>query len=359
MTKDEFYISRCFELAKNSIGRTTPNPLVGAVIVKDGNIISEGFHHSSGRAHAEVEAINNSKQDISGATLYCNLEPCCHMNKKTPPCTEVIIKNKFKKVVIANFDPNPEVAGKGIQKLKEAGIQIVSGVLEKEGALLNEVFFTHITKKRPFVHLKWAQTLDGKMATQTGSSKWITGELARNYCHQERNLYDAIIVGANTANNDDPSLTIRLNDSELSKKRIIISPSGNIRKDLKLFNDQYKSNTIIVTNTQDYFGVQKLPCPIKNGSLDIQELLSILYQEGICSVYVEGGAALLKSFITQSIYERISTYIAPKLIGEGLSPTSGFQSEVMNQALNFNKSTWTVLGNDICLESEKNICLQV
>lgn len=338
---DEQLIERCFELAKKALGNTSPNPLVGSVIVKNGKIIAEGFHLKSGLPHAEKDALTKAKEDVKGATLYCNLEPCCHTNKKTPPCTQAIIDAGIKKVVISNLDPNPFVAGQGVEILRAAGIEVETGICEEKGRILNEVFFTHITKKRPFVHLKWAQTIDGKIATQTYHSKWITSEVARSYVHRERNLYDAIAVGAKTANKDNPSLTIRLSGKEEKcKARIIFQGETKINPKLKVLTDQFKEQTIIVSQ--------------KN----LTQAMKSLYQQGICSIYVEGGAKLISSFIEKGLVDRLSVYIAPKLLGPGLSSFSTKAVDKMEQAHFFDNGCWTQIGPDVVFESRRNLCLQ-
>ena len=356
--KHEVYIQRCFELARKAIGQTSPNPLVGSVIVKDNIVIGEGYHKESGTDHAEIDAIKNAIQNISGATLYCNLEPCCHINKKTPPCTNTIITSGITEVVISNLDPNPEVSGHGVKLLKEAGIKVTTGILTAEGEVLNEIFFTHITKQRPFIHLKWAQTLDGKIATNTHNSKWITGESARENVHKERNLYDAIMIGANTANQDDPSLTIRLNYQTSCKKRIVLAPSGKVTNNLKIFQDEFKDNTLLVTNSPENFPVDTMNCPLKDNELDLDRLLKDLYHRGICSVYVEGGTKLLNSFLTHKVYDRISVYIAPKLLGQGLSPYYGPELSLMKDSLSFNEGIWTNFDKDMLFQNKRNLCLQ-
>ena len=199
MKDHSYYMKICFQLAKKALGNTYPNPYVGSLIIdSSGEIISKGYHKESGQDHAERDAIKNATRSIVGATLYCNLEPCCHTNKKTLPCAQYLIESQISKVVISNLDPNPAVAGKGVKLLQDAGIEVVVGIEREKGETLNEVFFHHIKKQTPFVHLKWAQTLDGKVATLNYDSKWITSETARIHVHQERALYQAILVGANT-----------------------------------------------------------------------------------------------------------------------------------------------------------------
>ncbi len=209
-----YYMKKVFELAKQGIGLVSPNPLVGSLIVKDSQIIGAGFHERYGQFHAELNAIVSAKQPLKGATLYCNLEPCCHTNKQTPPCAQRIIKEGISRVVIANRDPNPEVNGGGIALLKQMGIEVIENICQEEGELLNEVFFTFHRKKRPFIHLKYAQTLDGNIACSSGDSKWITHENARKKAHEMRLKYDAILIGAGTLVADNPALTIRFIESE-------------------------------------------------------------------------------------------------------------------------------------------------
>tara|TARA_Y100000768_G_scaffold342350_1_gene287380 strand:+ start:13507 stop:14604 length:1098 start_codon:yes stop_codon:yes gene_type:complete len=354
---DKTLIERCFENAKKAIGNTSPNPYVGSVIVKDGLIIADGFHKKSGQPHAEIEAMRSANQDLTGATLYCNLEPCCHSHKKTPPCTDAIIEAGIKKVVISNLDPNPAVAGKGIEQLKEAGIEVETGVLKDEGEKLNEVFFTHITKRRPFVHLKWAQTLDGKIATNTNSSKWITGETARERVHQERWLYDAVAIGSRTAVHDDPRLTIRVpNEVERSKQRIIFSRTGNIPQNLNLFKDSFKDKTLIVSAEPIEFA-RHILCPTKDELLDLPTAMDLLYAQGVHSLYVEGGATLVNGFIGQGLMDRLSVYISPKLLGKGIPAFHGEEHNLIESALSFPNGSWKQLGDDVVFESRRNICL--
>lgn len=315
-----------------AIGQVSPNPYVGAVIVKDGKVIATGYHRGSGQAHAELDAINNAKESLEGATIYSNLEPCCHTNKKTPPCTQRLIKEKFAKVVISNLDPNPQVAGKGVQLLKDAGIEVITDVLKEEGALLNEVFFTHITKNRPFIHLKYAQTIDGKIATLTGDSKWITSEKSREFVHTQRNQYDAILIGAQTALNDNPKLTVRTQNSERPIKRIILTNKLIHNSELLLLNDEYKNYTIQ---------------SILNSNLDLSSILRNLYKEhGINSIYVEGGAKTLDLFIRDNLYDKLSIFIAPKIIGKGRSPHNELNFSLIKDAIEFKDVSWNIISDN-------------
>lgn len=357
----EKYIEECFSLARENRGKTSPNPLVGSVIVKNGNIISRGSHKKSGLAHAELDAIQNAKVDLKGATLYCNLEPCCHLNKKTPPCAQEIVKVGISKVVISNLDPNPNVAGKGVALLKAAGIEVIQDVLKSKGEILNEVFFTHIQKRRPFIHLKWAQTLDGKIATLEGSSKWITNHDSRQYAHQERALYDSILVGANTINQDNPSLTVRVDNKKIEcKKRIILAGENSLKSKSKVFTDEYKDQTLIVSNrtNADLEGIKTLDPEEQGQAIDISKLLSTLYNKGICSIYVEGGMNTIAHFINAEIFDRVTVFIAPKLLGAGISLNSN-EIASMQDAINFSdEGVWTQLKDNMRFESKRNICLQ-
>jgi diaminohydroxyphosphoribosylaminopyrimidine deaminase/5-amino-6-(5-phosphoribosylamino)uracil reductase len=334
---DEYYISECFKLALKAKGMVSPNPLVGSIIVKDGEIIASGYHRKSGLAHAELDAINNATESLEGATLYCNLEPCCHTNKKTPPCAHRIIKEKISKVVVCNLDPNPEVAGNGLKLLKDAGIEVVSGVLEKEGLELNEIFFHHIVNRTPYIHIKVAQTLDGKIATLAGESKWITNELSREHVHEQRAFYDGILVGANTARLDNPSLTVRLNGLTKCLKRFVISRTGILPKTLNIFNDEFKDNTYLIIPDDVKTDIQTNIIYAKknsNGELDLNSTIQELYDKHlITSLYVEGGSHVHASFLNSGFFNRLSLYTAPKILGQGLNTFGNLEINDMQRAL--------------------------
>ncbi|MCO4755081.1 MAG: bifunctional diaminohydroxyphosphoribosylaminopyrimidine deaminase/5-amino-6-(5-phosphoribosylamino)uracil reductase RibD [Bacteriovoracaceae bacterium] len=359
---DKNFMNMCFDLAQKSWGEVSPNPYVGAVIVKDGEIVSTGYHKGPGLAHAELDAINNADQDLEGATIFCNLEPCCHTNKRTPPCAQRIIKEKFKKVVIANLDPNPLVAGNGVKLMQEAGIEVVNGVLKEKGELLNEVFFKHIQKELPFVHLKWAQTLDGKIAAKNYTSKWITSDRARAHVHHERMAHDAILVGASTVKKDNPSLTVREGDKVVkSIKRIVVASKDDFDKGLKFFSDHHCSDSILVLpeGVQTEANVEVVNCKTNdNGKIDLIDMLKKLHQLGIYSVYVEGGHAILTQFLKEKIYDRVSVFIAPKIIGEGLSPLGDIGIHDMKDALCLLDSKVELLGDNIYLTSRGGACSQ-
>ena len=322
---NDVFMKRALSLAKRGMGKTLPNPMVGAVLVKQDKIIGEGWHKKYGLPHAEINAIKSAKQDIKNSTLYVTLEPCSHYGK-TPPCTEAIIKSKIKKVVIASLDPNPIAKG-GAEVLRKNGVEVITGVLEKEALRLNEVFFKNILSKKPFVVLKSAATLDGKTVTKNGDSKWITNTKAREYAHNQlRFNSDAIIVGRKTLDNDNPNLTVRVK-KKLKKTpiRIVLDTNLNMNlKDKNIFNK--KAETIVVVSdkieksvkqkTIENLGAKILKTPLKGKFIDISALMTKLYSMGIFSVLVEGGSSLISSFIKAKEADKFCIFYAPKILGE-------------------------------------------
>ncbi|MBT8387474.1 MAG: bifunctional diaminohydroxyphosphoribosylaminopyrimidine deaminase/5-amino-6-(5-phosphoribosylamino)uracil reductase RibD, partial [Ignavibacteria bacterium] len=244
---DELYLKRCFELAAKGAGTVSPNPLVGTIIVKNGEVIGEGFHQKYGEAHAEVEAINNSAEDSNGSTLYCNLEPCCHTNKQTPPCVPLIISKKISRVVISNLDPNPEVCGEGVKQLRDAGIEVITGLLENKGEELNKFYFNYVKKKIPYITLKVAQSIDGKISKSNNEQSWLTGKESILFVHQQRAVYDAVLVGANTVAVDNPLLTVR-NVEGRNPKRIILDGKLSIDLNASILTAEDVENTWILTS---------------------------------------------------------------------------------------------------------------
>ena len=363
-TLDIKYMEMALDLAKRGMGTVAPNPMVGAVIVKNNIILGKGWHAQPGQPHAEPNAIADCIETCEDATIYVTLEPCCHTNKRTPPCTNAILQNKFKRVVIATLDPNPNVAGNGVKILEGAGIEVTVGVLKDESQKLNEIFFKNILTKKPYVHLKMAQTLDGKLSTMSGDSKWITDENARTLVHQMRLQYDAVMVGRNTLNNDNPSLNIRMGIDSKDKVpyRIVV---GNIRKidfNTKIFTDEHTNRTIVLTSIEDYQNasdekvqlikdkkIQIIFTSIKDDKVDIEEGLNKLGDLGITSILVEGGGALASSLLERKLIDKATVFIAPKIIGSGISYFN--QSfEKMSEALNFNNVEIKKLGNQAMFE---------
>ena len=313
--KHEDYILKTFELAKLGKGQTWPNPLVGAVIVKDGRIIGTGYHHQQGQDHAEVDALKNCTESPVGATIYVNLEPCCHTNKQTPPCAQRLITEKIKKVVICNLDPNPHVNGNGVELLKQNGIEVEYGILSEEGEKLNEAFFFAQRNRMPFIHLKLATTLDGKIAMPNGESQWITGEKSREYVHELRSLHQGVIAGAETIRSDNPKLNVRLaNYSGNQPKRIIFTKSGNLPANSNIFTDELKQQTLIYTTTP-----LKLDFPSENVIKfnSLKEALSDLFARKLINLFLEGGSNLATSFLKENLVNRVSLFMNPSFLGSG------------------------------------------
>ncbi len=314
---DEYFIDEALKLAKKAMGWTNPNPMVGAVIVKKGQIVACGYHKRVGLPHAEIEALNAAKTSVRGATLYVNLEPCVHYGR-TPPCVDVIIKAGIKRVVCSMPDPNPKVHGRGIAKLKEAGIIVSVGLREKRSRTLNEAYFIFHEKKRPFVAIKFAASLDGKIATYTGDSKWITNENARLFARKLRGEYQAILVGINTVMRDNPHLGVR-SAGKREPIRIILDSNLDIPLNSQVLRD---NNVLIATTTHASKNKRELltkrGIPIltfENKNIPLKKLLSSLRSKEIISILVEGGGNILGSFVDEKIVDKVYAFYAPILIG--------------------------------------------
>jgi len=375
-SEHERYMARALELAARGAGWTNPNPQVGAVIVKDGGIIGEGWHAAYGKLHAEREALAHCVEDPRGATIYVTLEPCCHWGK-TPPCTEAIIEAGITRVVVGAPDPNPLVAGKGFEVLREAGIEVVEGVLLDECRAINEVFFHYIQNGLPQVIAKYAMTLDGKIATRTGASRWITSEAARKRVHEDRHRYAAIMVGIGTVLADDPELTSRIPDQETKNPlRVVVDSSARTPLTSKLVQTACEIPTLIAVAAQapaeHIAALEEAGCevfvspangavqPAEHDRVDLPALLAYLGKEkSIDSVIVEGGATLLWSFFSQGLVDRVQAYIAPKVFGGtgAPSPVQGLGVKTPAGAIHCSTPTVIRLGQDILLECEVQKCL--
>lgn len=329
MKSDQDFMRRALELAALARGKTSPNPLVGAVVVKDGVIVGEGYHRKAGTPHAEVIALREAGLRAKGADLYVSLEPCCHYGR-TPPCTKAIIEAGIKRVVVACEDPNPLVAGKGIEILRQAGITVDVGVLREEARRLNEVFFKYITTGRPFVTLKAAMSLDGKIATFTGDSKWITGEQARQYAHQMRAEHDAVMVGIGTVLADDPLLTVRLPGEDRRPLRVIVDSRLRIPLESRIVLTAKEFPTVVAAvrhegnqgkkKSLEERGVEVWELPADRGRVDLKALLSELGKREVTSVLLEGGATLNASALEAGVVDKFVFFIAPKIIGGSRAP---------------------------------------
>lgn len=366
MTVDESYMDMALELAKRGMGAVNPNPLVGAVIVKDEKVIGKGWHERFGGLHAERNALADCKESTEGATIYVTLEPCCHYGK-TPPCTEAILASGIRRVVIGSSDPNPLVAGKGIRILQEAGLTVETGVLKKECDALNAVFFHYIKTKRPYVVMKYAMTLDGKIATATGASKWITGEDARKNVQKDRNRYMGIMVGLGTVRADDPRLTCRIPGGR-DPIRIICDTGLCTPPESNVVTTAHETKTILATACADETkhapyreaGCEILVVPKKEGHIDLNELMRMLGEQGIDSILLEGGGTLNFSALKQGIVQRVQAYIAPKLFGgaEAKSPVEGSGAVLPSDGWQLSDISVRRIGADLLVEGDvKYSCL--
>ncbi len=357
MNQYEKYMQMALDLAKKGIGKTNPNPMVGAVIVKDGRVISTGYHEKYGEFHAERNAILNCKEDMTGAEIYVTLEPCCHYGK-TPPCTEIIIESGIKKVIVGCIDDNPIVENKGIQILRDAGIEVITGVLEDECRKLNEIFFHYITHKTPFVIMKYATTADGKIATRTGHSRWITGEVARKHTHETRNRVSGIMVGIGTVLADDPMLNCRI-ENGTNPTRIICDSTLKIPLDCNIVKTANEIPTIIATGN-NYDKEKKKLLEDKNIKIittskektDLKELMKILGEEKIDSVLLEGGGTLNYTALELGIVNKVQCYIAPKIFGGATAktPVEGFGVETADKCFSLELERTEMLGDDLFIE---------
>ncbi len=357
--KNTDYMNLALDLARGTLGQTSPNPVVGAVVVKNNQIAGMGAHLKAGDPHAEVHAIRMAGEKAKGATIYVTLEPCSH-HGKTPPCSDLVIRSGIKKVFVATTDPNPLVAGEGIARMKKAGIEVEVGLLQSEARELNKVFFYHISTGLPYVTLKTAVTLDGKTATVSGESKWITGEEARKDVHEYRHQHDAILAGVNTVIQDDPSLTARLPSGGNNPIRIILDTHLRIPLHANVLHDQQSPTWIITGRNVDEIrkekilelGVKVIEMP--NEQIIIQDVLKLLGEMGITSLFVEGGAEIHGSFLRERAFQQVITYIAPKLIGGKDAPASfgGTGIEKMAEAIDLNIKEMGMVGDDIKIIAE-------
>lgn len=361
---------RALELAARARGMTSPNPMVGALLVKKGKIISEGYHRKAGTPHAEVIAIDDAGEKASGATLYVSLEPCCHRDKRTPPCTQKIISSGIEKVVIAMEDPNPKVSGKGIEELKKAGIKVVSGVMEEQARELNEYYIKHITTGMPFVIMKVAMTLDGKIATPEGESKWITGEKARGMVHKLRGDVDALMTAIGTVKADNPRLTCRSGE-ERSPARIIIDPDLEIKMNACVLSTP--PDTIVVTRKallksrkpgvtgQSPEREEKKRSLLRKGiriieyegeKVDLPWLMKGLGSTGIISLLIEGGSSLNSYCLENGIVDKVMFFIAPKIIGgrQSFPAVGGGSFRKLQEAHRIKDLRVRRIGDDILIE---------
>ncbi len=357
---DEKYMRMALRLAAKARGRTSPNPLVGAVVVKDGTIVGRGYHKKSGMPHAEAVALQKAGAAAAGATLYVTLEPCSHTDKRTPPCTLAIRQSGIRRVVISMIDPNPKVSGGGVRVLRSAGIDVTTGVLEDEARRLNEAYVKHVTSGLPFVTLKIAQTLDGKIATATGESKWITGEEARKQAHRLRDGNDAILVGINTVMKDDPSLTARLPGGR-DPIRVVVDSRLSIPLNAKVLRQKSLAGALIATVSDipqskitkvEESGAEVIVVKGVRGNVDLRDLMKKLGKRDIMSVLIEGGSEINASALKEGIVDKVVLFVAPLIMTgrDSVCSIGGMAPEKLSKALRLKRLTTTPVGQDLMIE---------
>jgi diaminohydroxyphosphoribosylaminopyrimidine deaminase/5-amino-6-(5-phosphoribosylamino)uracil reductase len=331
LNRDELFMQRALELAAKALGRTSPNPAVGAVIVRGNQIIGEGFHRRAGLPHAEIEALRRLQGSAKGATLYVNLEPCSH-HGRTPPCAEAVVAAGFKRVVVGMVDPNPLVRGQGLRRLRRAGIEVTTGVLRERCERLNEDFATFIRTGKPMVTLKLAASLDGRIATASGDSKWISGDLSRRLVHELRNRVDAVMVGAETVRADDPQLTCRIRGGR-DPLRVIIDGRLSISPTARVCTQQSTARTVLVTTEEsggsrkrhefEQQGTEVLCFPGEQGRVQLAPLLQELGRRGLKHVLIEGGGQIAAAALIEGVVNKVLFFYGPKLLGGEGKPMIG------------------------------------
>jgi diaminohydroxyphosphoribosylaminopyrimidine deaminase/5-amino-6-(5-phosphoribosylamino)uracil reductase len=361
--KDEFYMQRALRLARRGEGWVSPNPMVGAVIVKGDRIIGEGYHEQFGGPHAEINALRQMRGSVRGATLYVTLEPCSYYGK-TPPCAETLIGLQLARVVIGTADANPLVAGRGIATLWRAGIDVTVGVMEQACREINERFFKYITTGIPFVTLKFAQTKDGRIASVTGHSRWISSPASRTFAHRLRSTHDAILVGAGTVIADDPELTVR-HIGGRNPLRIVVDSHLRIPLEAKIIQNQESARTIIATTSQapprkirrlkaqgiETLCVDGMMDARGSGRVDLPKLLQELGQRQIASVLVEGGATIITSLLQEKLADRFVIIVAPKILGRGIEAVADLGNQSMDEAIKLDFRKVSRRGGDIIIDA--------
>jgi len=357
------YMQQALQIAAYAAGRTSPNPLVGAVIVKDGRVVGQGWHRKAGTEHAEIHALRQAGELAAGATIYVTLEPCSHYGR-TGPCSKALIDARIKRVVIAMLDPNPLVAGKGVAMLKAAGIEVETGLLQEQAERLNEVFLKWIMTKMPFAVMKTAMTLDGKIATAAGNSKWISNEVSRRRVHELRDVYDGILVGIGTVLADDPALTTRLaSQSGKNPLRIVVDSRARTPLTAKVVTDGQAETLIAVTVAAEAAKVEALRqagvevLVVNDGQqVDLKQLFCRLGERGICSIFVEGGALINYSLLKAGLIDKVYSFIAPKMVGGSSAPgpVGGDGVETLDQAFLLEDVETELLAGDILVSGYIN-----
>ena len=359
---DDYYMRRALRLARKGEGRVSPNPMVGAVIVREDRIIAEGYHRCCGENHAEINAIKNATEAVTGAAFYVTLEPCSHFGR-TSPCVDALLACRPGRVVVGTTDPNPLVSGKGIQTLRQHGIETKTGVLTEACHRLNEVFFKYIRTGLPFVTVKFAQTLDGRIATATGHSRWISSPPSLRFAHRLRDVHDAILIGADTVLTDDPELTCRLVRGR-NPLRIVIDSQLRTSPEARIFKEQKDARTIVATTRRatderrrpfEKKGIEVLEIgEDRAGRVDLHMLLAVLGKREISSLLVEGGATVITAFLRDKLADRLVVILAPKIAGEGLNAVGEMGIRQMDDALRLSFRRIARRGDDLILDARIN-----
>ena len=354
MPTDREFMERALALAERGRGRTSPNPMVGCVVVRDGAVVGEGYHERAGEPHAEVNALRHAG-DVTGATVYVTLEPCCHEGK-TPPCVDLLKERKPARVVAAMEDPNPQVSGQGIEALRQAGVAVDLGLLEDEARRLNEAFIKYVTTGMPFVIAKCGMSLDGKIATRTGDSRWVTGEASRRLVHRLRNEVDAILVGSRTVMLDDPSLTTRLDGTPTKDPiRVILDAAEYLDANRRVFQLESEAPTWVAVPEGGACAAADavLRVAASDAGLDMRDLMKQLASREVMSVLIEGGGATHASAFEAGVVDKVMFFVAPKIVGgrDAVSAVEGGGIERMADAISLRDMKATPVGNDILIEA--------
>lgn len=360
MVDDERFMRMALGLAEGGKGRVEPNPMVGAVVVKEGKVVGQGYHEYFGGPHAEVRALDEAGSSSRGATLYVSLEPCAHYGK-TSPCAERLIEAGLSRVVLAVMDPNPRTAGKGVGKLRQAGVEVVIGVAEEEARKLNAPFFKLMTTGMPYVIVKWAMSLDGKTATHTGDSRWVSSQESREYVHKIRSQVDAVMVGMGTVLRDDPLLTCRHPEGGRNPKRLVVDGQARLPLDSQLIRTISEAEVLVATTdrapAERVDKLRKAGCRLltvegKGNRVDLAELMKILGKEQLTNIYVDGGSTLNASLFEEGLVDKVMVFISPRIIGgaKALQPVSGIGVDKVEDALRLKDVHVTRCAEDILVE---------
>lgn len=361
-------MTQALRLAAKGLGQTSPNPMVGSLVVKNGRIVGQGYHQGPGQPHAEVLALKQAGSRAKGATLYVTLEPCCHLLKRTPPCVPAVIHSGVSEVVVAMTDPNPSVQGKGIAALRRAGMLVTTGIAGEEAAQLNRAYLHWVTTGRPYVILKAGMTLDGKVATAKGESRWITGPLARRDVHRLRSEVDAVLVGVGTVLKDNPSLTARLSDRPVKLAaqqplRVVLDSQLRTKPKAKVCRDQDLARTLMATTSRaatsrrrllGLTGVEIVSLPAKSGQVSLRALMTLLGKRGIMSVLIEGGSTVNAAALQARLVNHVLLYLAPTLMGgqDAQSVIGGHGPKRLAQAIRLRHVTVRRAGEDLVIEGD-------